>query len=191
METKLYLAEGKRGIWTVAGAELLGKRTLSVDGLSLASRAAELADKVMPSSEPNQVIYELFADFLKNLEVSEHPKTLLFEYELHLLAESGFRPVTDRCAVCSKGLEGKLVFSPGHGGVVHVGCLRGGEQAFPITAQAAGLLVPGADSLELEAALPELRKIWDHYLAYVLSHSFRSDKFIQSLSAISEAHERT
>lgn len=89
--------------------------------LALIARAlycVELCRELVREHEPHLQLFNALVEYLDRLEAKRAGPTSLIAFELDALAQAGFMPRFDRCAVCGQEVGGAPVFDPSHGGVV-------------------------------------------------------------------------
>lgn len=87
--------------------------------MTAAARMANVVCAVTPDGDPEPRIFEMLENGLRVLQESSDPPLATLLFEIRLLGQAGFKPQTDRCAVCgTASLRGELLFSPVAGGLV-------------------------------------------------------------------------
>ena len=154
----LMLYQG-RSLYTVTQAHLVDvflRLRDSREALTAAAVVCEAAAGLTPEHEPEERVFALLRNTLKELDTGlngpavEAP--LVLGALLKLLYEAGYMPVLDHCSACGAG-ELALGFSAARGGLVCEQCLG---DAVPITAEAIEALrdALGRPLAELRAAAP-------------------------------------
>jgi len=90
--------------------------------LYAANLTLELIDKIMPSEEKNEPIYELLLDTLEALRENDSMQRALVSFELKVLSLSGFEPHINSCVSCFASVDDEAYFSTKLGGLLCKGC---------------------------------------------------------------------
>lgn len=158
--------------------------------LSCGSYVLELIDVFTTEGSPNQPLFDLLLDTLKNLSPSNGDETLLRYFELHLLNHLGYRPQLRRCVVCNSALKrGVIFFSPSEGGVLCPGCNRVEFTSRAISIDALKVLrlwqdcdYPTASRVKMSSKLSsELRQLLQEYITYLLQREVKSMAWLEQL----------
>lgn len=88
--------------------------------LSRAAYLCELVDRFLEEREPNPDLFDLLLSGLYLLQrAPRNPDVIVHGFELHLLDERGYRPVTDHCVRCNGEINtARAGFSPSLGGTL-------------------------------------------------------------------------
>lgn len=91
--------------------------------LHLALYAAELTGLLLHENDPHPRLFTLLPWLLDQLP-SDRLEESFVAFEMELLRQVGFMPEVSQCVVCGQpaATEGRIVFSPGTGGVVCARC---------------------------------------------------------------------
>jgi DNA repair protein RecO (recombination protein O) len=153
----LVLYQG-RSLYTVTQAQLVDvfrRLREDRDALAAASVVCEAAAGLFAEREPEERVYALLRNALRELDegiqgpAAQAP--LLLGALMKLLYEAGYLPVLDRCVACGGG-DRALGFSAALGGLVCEGCLG---DCVPITPEAVRALCDGvAEPLALLRGMP-------------------------------------
>ncbi|MFA4966523.1 MAG: DNA repair protein RecO [Thermoleophilia bacterium] len=145
-----------RSLYTVTQAQLVDvclRLRDEREGLTAAAVVCEAVAGLTPEHEPDERVFALLRNALKQLDAGFRGPALqaplLLGALLKLLYEAGYMPVLERCASCGAG-ERALGFSAARGGLVCERCL---EDAVPIAPEAVEVLREA-----LERPLAELRE---------------------------------
>jgi len=158
--------------------------------ISCSSYILELVDAFTTEGSPNQPLFELLLDALKNLSLSNGDETVLRYFELHLLQHLGYRPQLRRCVVCNSPLKpGVNFFSPGQGGALCSGCNHGEFTSHPISIDALKVLRLWQDCdyhtvsrVKMSSKLSsELRLLMQEYITYLLQREVKSMAWLEEL----------
>jgi DNA repair protein RecO (recombination protein O) len=186
----------KNDRWTLTEAQSIEEfQGLSHDImlLALGSYFAELTEAVADEDSPNPDILPLCLNSLYALSSgTKQPEYVKPAFELRLLADSGFAPLVDSCAVCgSKSPE--RVYLDLQGGTIR--CCGGvsydrAEAQLTIGALEALRYIISCDPKKLfsftlgEAALKELTSAAEGYLLFHLDRGFRTLDYYKSLGNV-------
>lgn len=85
---------------------------------------AEVADQLLPPSEPNDRFFRLLTTVLDHLQSGGSVWRAVTYYTLWAVRLSGFLPDLEACAGCGGRLEGKGYFTRGYAGVLCTACRR-------------------------------------------------------------------
>ena len=108
---------------------------------SYASYCVELLDRFTPDAETNYELYQLLADTLSRVAVSDNLSLTARHYELHLLEMVGFRPELERCLGKGEPVQPEdQHFDAQAGGVLCPRCGSHGGGARPISVDALRLM---------------------------------------------------
>ncbi|MGH7229491.1 MAG: DNA repair protein RecO [Nitrospiraceae bacterium] len=91
--------------------------------MAAAARMVNLVSAVTAEGDPSPGIFETLAGGLRSLQDNNDPLLTTLLFQIRLLGQTGFRPVTDHCATCGATRGIRLAqFSPVSGGVVCSPC---------------------------------------------------------------------
>ena len=129
IEAHLYWKEG-RDLQLLASAELVEAwrgGVTDLDRLAHAQAAAEFVDRLVWGEEVHESFYLLLRDALRSAAEAapESLPAVTLAFQMQAAALLGYRPVLDRCAVCSRPLPENPVFAAERGGFVCAGCAAG------------------------------------------------------------------
>lgn len=141
LETLLYWKEG-RDLQLLSSAELLepwGGGVTDLDRLTHAQAAAEFVDRLVWGEEVHEPFYCLLRDALQSTTRAPHESlpAVTIAFQMQAAALLGYRPVVDRCAVCSLPLTGHPVFAAERGGLACERCAPGEPGAIRLSVGAA------------------------------------------------------
>lgn len=139
--------------------------------LSLASYFAELTEALTAADNPSPEVLSLLLNALYALgTLQKDPRLVKPAFELRLMALSGFEPLADGCAVCSRPEPVQPMLDVTQGVVHCAGCRQAGGLSLPLCA----------------GALAALRHVL--YGSVKRLYSFRLDKpALRQLNQVSEA----
>jgi DNA repair protein RecO (recombination protein O) len=152
--------------------------------LSLIARALyslELCRELVRDREPHPGLFQLLLDYLDLLNRKAAGPSSLIAFELNALAQAGFMPRFDRCAVCG-GPPGPLLrFDPEHGGAVCERCKERAQYAPPLPSQLAALLsaLQNGSTVALPASTRKrARELLNLFIAHHLGRRLKSVDFM-------------
>jgi DNA repair protein RecO (recombination protein O) len=132
-----------RSLYTVTQAQLVDvflRLRDDREALTAAAVICEAAAGLAPEREPEERIFALLRNALKELDAGLRGPAvrapLVLGALLKLLYEAGYMPVLDRCVGCGEGARA-IGFSAERGGLVCAGCL---QDDVPITPEAVAAL---------------------------------------------------
>ena len=150
----------------------------------------ELFNQFTPEEVPDESLFQLLLQTLKNLCQSDNRDLLLRCFEIHLLDTSGYRPQLRECVTCHKQLEPVVnSFCSSIGGVLCPSCGIKQPFAFGITVNALKVLRFMEDNtpdvvtrLRITPSLGrELENITRGYLKYLLEREVKSAAWLDEL----------
>jgi len=150
----------------------------------------ELIDVFTTESSPNEPLFDLLLDTLKNLSPSNGDETVLRYFELQLLHHLGYRPQLHKCVVCSSSLKpGLIFFSPGQGGALCPECNHAEFASRAISIDALKVLrlwqdcnYSTASRVKMSSKLSsELRQLMQEYITYLLQREVKSMTWLEQL----------
>jgi DNA repair protein RecO (recombination protein O) len=150
----------------------------------------ELFNQFTAEQEPDETLFQLLLETLKNLCASDNRDLLLRCFEINLLDASGYRPQLRECVTCHKPLEPVVnSFSASAGGVLCPVCGMKQPFAFGITVNAVKVLRFMQDNepqevmrLKINPGLArELENITRGYLKYLLEREVKAAAWLDEL----------
>jgi DNA repair protein RecO (recombination protein O) len=123
-QVNLMLAQG-RSLDVIASAQVQRPMVQIADDmerLTLAYTLAEMADKLLPEGGGHTGVYHLLAECYTELAAREADPLVELYFKLRLLAELGYAPGLEACAVCHRTAGEQYFFSPERGGIVDAAC---------------------------------------------------------------------
>lgn len=91
--------------------------------MAAAARMVNVAAAVTPEGDPDPQLFDTLEQGLASLSPSVDPVCTALLFQIKMLGLTGFRPQTERCAVCGKiNMAGTPHFSPSAGGLVCMLC---------------------------------------------------------------------
>ena len=158
--------------------------------LSLASYFAELTEAVSGEGEAGRELLSLTLNALYALgTLKKDPLQVKTAFELRLLAQAGFEPLCDGCAVCGVETPEEPVFDVVHGVVCCRECREAGGLAMPLSLGALAALLhilscPPKRLYSFTLAMPQLQLLSnaaEAFTATQLERSFRTLNYYKSI----------
>jgi DNA repair protein RecO (recombination protein O) len=176
-----------RSLYTVTQAQLVDvflRLRENREALTAAAVICEAAAGLAPEREPQERIFALLRNALKELDAGLRGPAvrapLVLGALLKLLYEAGYMPVLDHCTACGGG-ERALGFSAARGGLVCEKCM---EDAVPITPEAIEAMrdaverpLAGLRTAEPSAAAEEALRDVHNLYAYHTGSRLRALRF--------------
>ncbi len=133
-----YYASEKETSGYISDIELIEQFSLEKEGtlgrLAYASASCELLNLVLPEEEEQAQLYELFCNFLSQIDSidKKYLPSLFIIFILRLISHLGYHPSLGYCSGCSRemtdGPKGsKYFFAPERGGLICEACKRPGD----------------------------------------------------------------
>lgn len=154
---------------------------------------AELVDAFTPERAEDEELFYLLLDTLQHLCHAVNSGALLRYFELHLLAQVGYRPELQRCGDCKAPLKPATnFFSPYYGGVLCHECGHHEPLALPLSLNALKVLrfwqtcdYTAAQKVKLDSQLAtELETVLREYIRYLLERQLKSVTWLDKLKHI-------
>jgi DNA repair protein RecO (recombination protein O) len=149
--------------------------------------AVELLDNLTEEFDPHPEVYTLLAETLLALNEGHDPNTTIRAYELHLLAQVGYRPQLQNCVRCTNPLEPvRNFFSPELGGALCPTCGDIEKRSLVLSVDALKVLrylqrneFASGPRLRLPAELRrEMETVMRGYTRFLLEHDLKSAEYI-------------
>ncbi|RJP28724.1 MAG: DNA repair protein RecO [Candidatus Omnitrophota bacterium] len=93
-----------------------------IPGIAASSLMMELLDAIMPIEDPNEDVFNLALDCLKEINNGSSPEKITTIFKIKTLSLSGFRPNFDSCVSCQGKILGDSKFSLVLGGLLCSRC---------------------------------------------------------------------
>ncbi|MEK6224498.1 MAG: DNA repair protein RecO [Thermodesulfobacteriales bacterium] len=93
-----------------------------IELFTLGSLLLETTDILTPRESPNEEMFDLLSNALKNMNSKESPLPIVLQFQLQALSISGYEPNLYSCAKCGEAIEGDSYFSINGGGAVCFKC---------------------------------------------------------------------
>jgi DNA repair protein RecO (recombination protein O) len=192
MRTNFLIAKGKN-IDIVTQAELVEAYAPLREDLvrtTYASYIGELLDRFTAEEDRDLRKYNLLADGLRWLAMSDNLLLAARFYELRLLSLAGFQPQLFNCVSCAEPIqEQDQFFSAELGGLLCPNCKQADRRAKAISSSAVKVLRylqthswDTVNALQLRRELhTELENVMHYYLTYLLERELKSVDFLQRL----------
>lgn len=142
--------------------------------------------------DPDAAAFDLAVETLAALEIADPGAVpaVVARFDLRWLANAGFAPVLDGCAVCGKVAPPKAAvkISPGRGGIVCGQCLAGTTPGLlPLPSAARRVLLAARDGTAAEvlgmsvapSEIAALRRVLDVALEHVIEKELKSARFLR------------
>jgi DNA repair protein RecO (recombination protein O) len=119
--------------------------TRDLFALHCASLAAELVNSGTDDYDPHPQLFDVFLEFLHDLDRRQDTLRLLIIFQLKLLKEIGLMPVLDHCVNCKaqyvqRGTHNEFYFSSEANGLICRDCEANFPDKIPVTKSAAAAL---------------------------------------------------
>ena len=193
----LLLAQG-RSLDIITQAETVACYPTLHDEIELLSRglyAAELADRFTEVGGDTGSLYRQLVATLERIEAGAGPDLAVRWFELHLLADQGYKPEFRACVRCQRSLEAEgNAFSAAAGGVLCPEC-RSWLPGRPLSARAFKLIrflesAPYGEAARVRVDAPLAQELEDHLRDAVqtaLDQEVRTAGFIETVRATHSA----
>jgi DNA repair protein RecO (recombination protein O) len=138
--------------------------TRNLFALHCASLAAELVNSGTDDYDPHPQLFDVFVEFLHNLDEKQNTLRLLIIFQLNLLKEIGLMPVLDHCANCKTqyaqhNTQCEFYFSSEANGLICRDCEASFPDKIPVTKAAAALSNKEALAKTDKKTLKEIEKL--------------------------------
>jgi DNA repair protein RecO (recombination protein O) len=189
---QVTLARG-RNLDIVTGCQTIDSFLVLKNDLLLTScglYVTELANQFTPEHVPDETIFRLLLETLRELCQTVNRELLLRHFEMHLLDESGYRPQLRECVSCHLPLEPVVnSFSASSGGTLCPVCGHRQPFAYGISVNALKVLRFIQDNsstvvtrLKIDSRLShELENITRGYLKYLLEKDVKSAAWLDEI----------
>ncbi len=202
----LYLVAEGRDLDIVTQAETIdafAPLRSELERLSRGLYCAELVDRMLPERSEGYPVFLLLRDTLARLSAEPELDLAVRYFEMRLLAELGYQPLLDVCAVCGARLEPVVNFwSEAAGGAIGPECAMGETPAYrtgrPVQSLSLNALkvlrllqrstFAEAARVRLSPALAsEVEGCLGRHIRYVLEREVRSARFVETLRRLPAA----
>ncbi len=186
-----YILRPKRGglyqIVSVTPAEGFYPIYEDIQKLALISYFSELVTAALDYGNPDRDVFRLFLNTAYALAYTDTDESKIKAvFELRLVSECGFAPVTDECAAC--GARSAAVFSAADGGILCAECAGVQGTAITENARRAMSYIVHAEPKKIfsfnvppeDAAV--LDRVAEQYAGYVLERGFKSLEYYKKIS---------
>ncbi len=138
----------------------------------------ESADILLPKESPNEDMFNLFVDTLRELNSGKSALPAVLGFQLGALALSGYTPSLDVCADCGKALQGKAHFSIMKGGTVCADCAGGAQNGVIVSSK----FLRDKELMEIHLGkVLKYIKLFLRFTEYHTEKKLNSSKFIEEL----------
>lgn len=195
----LYLVAEGRDLDIVTQAETIdafAPLRSELERLSRGLYCAELVDRMLPERSEGYPVFLLLRDTLARLSAEPELDLAVRYFEMRLLAELGYQPLLDVCAVCGARLEPVVNFwSEAAGGAIGPECAMGEAAVQSLSLNALKVLrllqrstFAEAARVRLSPALAsEVEGCLGRHIRYVLEREVRSARFVETLRRLPAA----
>ena len=122
---RVRFKEGKGGMKLVEDVEAVQAYRAFMEDLDIftwGSYLLEYTDAILPQETPNEELFELLINTLRELESKKSVLPLVLGFQLDALSLSGYEPNLASCVDCGAGIPGESYFSVKRGGAVCENC---------------------------------------------------------------------
>lgn len=152
---------------------------------------AELLQELTDYADPHPELYQLADSTLAQLDGTGHVAESVLRFEVLALRSLGYLPNLESCVLCGQPAEatGRVLFSHEAGGVLCRGCRQGQTHVVSLSVRVLEHLRQAAtpehaDNMGLDKPVwGELRGVMNHYLASLLGHPLRMQRYLGPLLA--------
>ncbi|MBA7525587.1 DNA repair protein RecO [subsurface metagenome] len=190
--SQVSLARG-RNLDTIIGSQTIDSFLPLKSDLWLTSCAlyvTELINQFTADHVEDEPLFQLVLETMHRLCQTGNVELLLHYFELHLLAEAGYRPQLQQCVSCHSPLKPVTnTFSSKAGGVLCPMCSQEQPLTYPLSVNALKVLrllqgnnYDTASKLKMNPKLShELDEVMSHYLEYLLDREVKSAAWLDTL----------
>jgi len=149
--------------------------------ISRALYAVELCRELCREHEPHPGLFDHLVAYLGELDGGRAGPTSLIAFELDALAQGGFQPRFDRCALCGGALGERTRFDPEHGGAVCERCWGRSTYGVEVAAGTVAALRGLQQGLRTPLPAPErkaARELLNLFIAFQLGRPLKSVEFM-------------
>jgi DNA repair protein RecO (recombination protein O) len=149
-----------------------------IDLFMWGSFLSESVEILLPKESPNEDLFSLFTDTLRQIDRGKSAMPLVLGFQLGALSLSGYGPSLDACAECG-GETGKGArFSIRKGGALCAGCAEGLQNGTPYS----GDFLKDRESMEIHlGSVLRYIKLFLRFTEYHTEKKLNSSKFIEEL----------
>jgi DNA repair protein RecO (recombination protein O) len=143
--------------------------------------AVELCRELCRDHEPHPVLFDQLVAYLGELDGGRAGPTSLIAFELGALAQAGFQPRFDRCALCGGPLGDRTRFDPEHGGAVCEQCAPRSSFGMWVAPEIIASLRGLQEGARTPLPAPErkaARELLNLFIAHQLGRPLRSVEFM-------------
>jgi DNA repair protein RecO (recombination protein O) len=138
----------------------------------------ESAEILLPKESPNEDMFNLFVDTLRELDSGKSAMPLVLAFQLGTLSLSGYGPSLDACAECGKEAGTGARFSIRKGGVLCAECAAGAENGIAFS----GDFLRDKELMEIHLGkVLKYIKLFSRFTEYHTEKKLNSSKFIEEL----------
>lgn len=138
----------------------------------------ESAEALLPKESPNEDMFNLFVDTLRELDSGKSAMPLVLSFQLGTLSLSGYGPSLDACAECGKEAGTGARFSIRKGGALCAECAAGAENGIAFS----GDFLRDKELMEIHLGkVLKYIKLFSRFTEYHTEKKLNSSKFIEEL----------
>ena len=138
----------------------------------------ESAEILLPKEAPNEAMFNLFVNTLRELNAGKSAMPLVLGFQLGALSLSGYGPSLDACAECGKEPGSGARFSIKKGGAVCAKCSGGAENGTTFS----GDFLRDKELMEIHLGkVLKYIKLFSRFTEYHTEKKLNSSKFIEEL----------
>jgi DNA repair protein RecO (recombination protein O) len=158
--------------------EVFHRLMKDIELFMLGSFITESAEILLPKDSPNEDMFELIVDTLRELNAGKSPLPAVLVFQLGALSHSGYAPSLNVCTGCGRQLGGKARFSVSKGGTVCSECAEGAQNGVIIS----GEFLSDRESMEIHLGkVLKYIKLFSRFTEYHTEKKLNSAKFIEEL----------
>jgi len=160
-----------------------------LERMGYAAHVSEAVDALTAEGEPNQAVFALLLNGLRNLETAKDPVLEVRSFELKLVSLLGYQPHLDNCVNCgNESLSQSAAFSTADGGLVCRTCRNDGRDQ-PCSGETIAImrLLLSGEPVKVERlrvsdrSRDEMRQVMKQYLQWLTEKRSRSMHFLESI----------
>lgn len=137
----------------------------------------ESLDALLPKDSPNEELFEILVNALRELDEGMSVLPVVLEFQLRILSASGYEPNFEMCSVCDKPVEGEARFSVERGGVVCGEC-SDSKKGIMVS----GNILRDRESMEMNLSkVLQYIKLFTTFTEYHTERKLKTSQFIEEL----------
>ena len=178
---RVRFKEGKGGMKLVEDVEAVQAYRAFMEDLDIftwGSYLLEYTDAILPQETPNEELFELLINTLRELESKKSVLPLVLGFQLDALSLSGYEPNLASCVDCGAGIPGESYFSVKRGGAVCGNCSTHKNSSL-ISRE----FLEDRDSMDIYLSqVLKYIKLFTRFTEYHTEKELKSGKFIEELT---------